>query len=484
MKSFGSLKSFKAVSLALFGTFIEYYDYALYGFAAPILAIHFFPKNDPAVVLLQAYGIFFAGSCSKPLGSLLFGFLGDRFGRAFALKLSIFGIAIPTVIIGILPGYRTWGWLAPFLLFVCRILQGIFVSGESDSARVFIFESLPKKYRCLSNSLAYCLCMLGIYWASFSLNTLFAENSVNSTNDVSAQISQNSNLGDFLSAQLGMEIIIEYWRIPFLIAGILGLFLFILRQDMQETQPFLRQLKTRDTKAKFNFFSTFNISDKSAVLITLLMTGAAGGQYHFYFVFLPSYLGKILTPLNPSSSIDPLNQLLTNVNITAAQYSYSLLVFALCLPVAGLLADKLSHRFKLISLLKGSALLIFGLAIINTLYILQGSLPYTLILLTAIALSFAQANTFVVILNQFNVTERCRGTSLGHALGSMLLSGSTPFISLWLWNFTEIQSAPFIYFLILCSISYVALLLLEGKQKKRSIKDEFFNPFVIENATK
>lgn len=446
------MKTFKAVSLALFGTLIEYYDYALYGFAAPILAQHFFPKNDPIVLLLQAYGIFFAGSCSKPLGSLLFGYIGDRFGRSLALKISILGIAIPTVCIGFLPDYQTLGWSAPCLLLLCRIMQGIFVSGESDSARVFIFESLPKHYRCFSNSLAYCLCMLGIYWASFSLTNLFSAEKI---------LLKGALPYDFIP-----NITLDSWRIPFLLAGVFGLILFVLRQSMQETQPFLDVIKENNQYKlpKKNIHWKLNISNKFAVLITLLMTGAAGGQYHFYFVFLPTYLGKILNPSDP-----------TLLEFYSTQQSQLLLIFALCLPLAGLLADKLSHRFKLISLLKVSAILSISLAMVNIIFIQQGFLPFPIMVITAIALSFAQANTFVVILNQFNVRERCRGTSLGHALGSMLLSGSTPFISLWIWNFFQIPAAAFCYFLILCILSYIALQLLEWHERATD--------FVLENPT-
>lgn len=441
------MKTFKSVVLALFGTLIEYYDYALYGFAAPTLAQAFFPKSDPTVLLLQAYGIFFAGSCSKPLGSVLFGFIGDRFGRSFALKISIFGIAVPTVCIGMLPGYQTLGWFSALLLILFRILQGIFVSGEADSARVFIFESLPKKYQCLSNSLAYCLCMLGIYFASFSFTSLFHDCNGGTTTINTADL----YLFTFLP---NVELIsVENWRIPFLLAGIFGLFLFILRQDLKETKPFLNQINKNNKTDKTNKGWRLNITNKSAVLITLLMTGAAGGQYHFYFVFLNSYFSKILLPLEYHLS-----------DLRTIEQSHLLLVFALCLPIAGFLADRLSHRFHLITLLKVSATFITILALINISYIQQGYLPYSIMLLTTTALSFGQANTYVAILNQFNVSERCRGTSLGHALGSMIFSGSTPFISLWIWNFFKIPSAPFYYFLILCVLSYIALIMLERRQ--------------------
>src|SRR5690242_6766707 len=114
---------------AIFGTILEYYDYALYGFYASQLATAFFPNTDPTVALLQTYGVFLVGSFAKPLGAIIFGTLGDRYGRAMALKMSMIGMALPTLCIGLLPEYSTVGWWAPFLLLMCRMIQGIFVSG-------------------------------------------------------------------------------------------------------------------------------------------------------------------------------------------------------------------------------------------------------------------------------------------------------------------------------------------------------------------
>lgn len=446
------MKSIKPFLMAMVGTFVEYYDYALYGFSAPLLAQHFFPKEDPLVALMQTYGIFIAGSCAKPLGALIFGFLGDRYGRAFTLKITITGIAIPTLVIGILPSFDDIGYYAPVLLLLCRIFQGIFVSGESDNARVFLYEMFSEKYRCFSNSLAYFVCMMGIYVAS-----LFAGLSL-------------------LPSSPYLNIEWMGWapfRLPFLLGGLLGIFLFIVRRSLQENLSFI-QAKQSSTKLKNQqkvssanktrnvFQGVFVSKNKYAILITLLLTGALGGQYHFYFVFLNQYLSQILKK--------------TDVLTGAHNTSSLLLCFALLLPLSGFLADHLTTRFKvsLTLLLKYSSCFLLCLAMINLYLISYTTLSLTMMYVTVAALSFTHANTFVVILEQFKVLDRCRGASIGHALGSMIFSGSAPLISLGLWKVTQWEAAPMLYFVALCCISLFGLFLLDRKKHR-------YEPTFVEN---
>lgn len=456
------MKLTKPFLLALFGTFVEYYDYALYGFSAPILAQHFFPKEDPIVSLLQTYGIFLVGSCSKPFGSLIFGYLGDRFGRAFTLRFTITGIAIPTLCIGFLPGYERIGYIAPLLLLICRVFQGIFVSGESDNARIFLYEMLPEKNRCFANSLAYFTCMIGIYVAS-----VFA-------------MLPHTTSHPFAS-----------WRICFILGGILGIILFLLRRRLTENTLFLEHqrqssinefrhsekreaIKAIQEKHKISdrFPKKYSLlSHWRPICITLLMTGAAGGQYHFYFVFFNQYLNQVLHQCDAKTA--------------AFTTSNLLLCFALLLPLSGLFADRFAHRFRIETLLKWGAGYLLVMACVNIVLSAWGVLPKAIMYLTVIGLSFTQANTFVVILNQFDLSIRCRGVSIGHSLGSMLFSGTTPFISLWIWNKTGSVSAPLYYFLALCSMSIVALFLLESKKRHYTVEygNEYQNGVEYQSET-
>lgn len=423
-----SLMKYKLLFPAILGTLVEYYDYALYGFFAEVIAKQFFPSQDPTIALLQAYGIFIAGSCSKPLGSILFGYLGDKYGRSLTLKISMFGIAIPTVCVGLMPNYALIGWWAALILLICRMLQGMFVSGESDGVRIFIYESLKKTRPCFANSISGMSVMAGVYMASCA-----------------ASITKNPELPDYM------------WRLPFLLGGVLGLIVILLRRYLKETPDFTQHLNhlTQQKKATLktlegtNPDSFFNvmIKNKKSILITALLYGVVGGGYHFFFVFLGNYLSSTLHIMDSSQAAH------NNAN--------AILVYTLCAPLAGYVAD----RFGPVFVLKMSALMLLATTVMNIAFIHQGTFPTFAWLLTAINLSFLHTPGFVVLFQRFIVGERFRCISMGHAIGSMILSGTAPFLSLWIWKMTGQNTAPLFYFMFLSLLCYFALQLCDKSKK-------------------
>lgn len=424
---------FKLLFPALLGTIVEYYDYALYGFFAEVIARQFFPSQDPTIGLLQAYGIFIAGSCSKPLGSILFGYLGDRYGRSMALKISMFGIAIPTVCVGLMPSYTIIGFYAALLLLICRMLQGMFVSGESDGVRIFIYESLKKDRPCFSNSISGMSCMAGVYLASYA-----------------ASIAKNPMLPDYA------------WRIPFILGGLFGLLVIFLRRFLTETPDFIQHLnhlanlkKEKQKNSNSNnlhrdSFIQVILNNKKSILITALLYGVVGGGYHFYFVFFANFI---------SSNLHLMDNAMASFNNANA-----ILVYTLCAPLAGYVAD----RFGPVFVLKGSALTLLATTALNTVFISQGYFPTFAWLLTAVNLSFLHTPGFVVLFQRFMVGERFRCVSMGHAIGSMLLSGTAPFLSLWIWRETGHNNAPLFYFMFLTLIGYFALYLCDKTTKSKT----------------
>src|SRR5690242_16621950 len=129
-------RSGRAMLTGGIGTFIEGYDILLYGYLAGVLAEQFFPAADPAAALLDTFAIFAVGFLARPAGGVLFGHIGDRFGRRTALISSILLIAGATLAIGLLPAYEQAGRLAPALLLACRLLQGLSVGGEYVGANI------------------------------------------------------------------------------------------------------------------------------------------------------------------------------------------------------------------------------------------------------------------------------------------------------------------------------------------------------------
>jgi MHS family proline/betaine transporter-like MFS transporter len=145
-------KTRKAVTAAVVGNLLEWYDFAVYAFVATIIAKKFFPPGDEVTALLSTFLAFGLGFVVRPLGGIVIGRLGDTRGRRFALLLTIMMMAVGTVMIGILPTYETIGVLAPILLVVARLLQGFSAGGEWGSSTAFIVEWAPRERRGLYGS--------------------------------------------------------------------------------------------------------------------------------------------------------------------------------------------------------------------------------------------------------------------------------------------------------------------------------------------
>ena len=129
------------------GNAIEFYDFIVYAYLAGYFAAQFFPTHDPVAALLASYGAFATGMIMRPVGGILFGNIGDRIGRKAALQISVLLIAIPTLLIGLMPTYASIGLWAPVLLIVLRMLQGLSVGGEYSSSIVFLIEHAPPNRR-------------------------------------------------------------------------------------------------------------------------------------------------------------------------------------------------------------------------------------------------------------------------------------------------------------------------------------------------
>jgi len=203
----------KVIIASVLGNALELYDFSLYGIFVPLFATLFFPTGNPTVALLASLATFAVGFLTRPLGGILFGYLGDRFGRKNALLISIMLMALPTLIISFLPTYAQIGILAPILLLLCRLLQGLCAGGEYTGASIFIIEHLGKSRRGLAGSL------------------------------ISASGAIGSLIAMLLGAALLQPGLPEWsWRIPFLMGAFLALIGFYIRRSLQESPEFTELL--------------------------------------------------------------------------------------------------------------------------------------------------------------------------------------------------------------------------------------------------
>src|SRR5215471_3736375 len=201
----------KVIAAGMIGNVLEWYDFAIYGYFATQIGRYFFPHEDAIAQLLSAFGVFAIGYLMRPIGGVIVGHIGDSFGRRAALTFSVAAMAIPTFLMGLLPGYQTIGLLAPIGLALLRIVQGLSVGGEYTSSMVFLVEHAPEGRRGLTGALGACGSTAGILLGSA--------------------------VGAAFAAIMSTEMLDAWgWRIPFLLGLLVGIAGYILRRYVLETE--------------------------------------------------------------------------------------------------------------------------------------------------------------------------------------------------------------------------------------------------------
>ncbi|WP_190139971.1 glycine betaine/L-proline transporter ProP [Streptomyces longispororuber] len=208
----------RAVKAAALGNAMEWFDFGVYSYIAVTLGKVFFPSGNPTAQLLSTFGAFAAAFLIRPLGGMVFGPLGDRVGRQKILALTMIMMAAGTFAIGLIPSYATIGVWAPVLLLAARLVQGFSTGGEYAGASTFIAEYAPDKRRGFLGS-----------WLEFG--TL-------------AGYIGGAGLVTLMTALLSTDDLLSWgWRVPFLIAGPMGLIGLYLRLRLEETPAFAAQLE-------------------------------------------------------------------------------------------------------------------------------------------------------------------------------------------------------------------------------------------------
>lgn len=240
-------KDIRTLALAALGGALEFYDFIIFVFFTKTLSALFFPTDMPAwLAQLQVYGIFASGYVARPIGGIIMAHFGDLLGRKKMFSLSVLLMALPTLLIGFLPTYATLGILAPLLLLLLRVIQGIAIGGEVPAAWVFVAEHVPEN-------------RIGFACASL-------------TSGLTLGILIGSLMGTTIYTQLPPEDVLSYgWRIAFVLGGVFGFFAVWLRKWLHET-PVFEEMKKKKEISKDIPLKTVLKNHRPSVILSMLVT--------------------------------------------------------------------------------------------------------------------------------------------------------------------------------------------------------------------
>ena len=255
----------KTLALASLGAALEFYDFVIFVFFAATMGALFFPADMPEWLrLVQTFGIFAAGYLARPLGGIVMAHFGDLSGRKRMFMLSILMMAIPTLLMGLLPTYAQAGVLAPILLLLLRIMQGAAIGGEAPGAWVFVSEHVPPRHRTLAcGALSAGLC------SGILIGSLVAR-------ATDAMFDQ-------------AEVLAWGWRLPFIVGGVFGLLAMVLRRQLHET-PVFTELRARRALAAELPLKTVVRDHAGAVLLAMLLTWLLTAAVGVTLLMMPTLL--------------------------------------------------------------------------------------------------------------------------------------------------------------------------------------------------
>jgi MFS family permease len=389
----------------LLGNIFEHYDTALYGLLSPFLAPLFFPFHDKLTALLLTYAIIPLSIFIRPLGALVFGYIGDRYSRKKALRMSLIGTAVTTAAFGLIPTYAHVGVLAPVLLSLGRLCQSFFAAGEVVGGAIFLIENTSEKQKNRISSLFGSTTIVGILLASIAVSAFYQ-----------------------------LELIEQYWRALFLLGAFTAVISFFLRQcplsdstehptSFQFSEVFKQSLKD------------FRLFQKPIVAI-IFASGFSYACYAIPFVMMNGLL-PMVSALSKAEMIY-FNTIFLGVDLVL------LLVFA-----------RLANFFTPEKIMLSAA--IAAIVTAAPLFWLMQGASYPLMLMirlvfVVIGVGFS-APFYAWVENLVPASHRYTVVSFSYAIGSQLFGSATSMISLWLFQQSNSTVTAALYWIFLASVS-------------------------------
>ena len=403
----------KVITASFIGNFVEWFDYAAYGYLAATISKVFFPESDPTTALLATFAVFAISFLIRPLGGVIWGRIGDRVGRRTALSWSILIMSGATVCIALLPGYATVGLLAPILLLLVRVVQGFSASGEYAGASSFLVEYAPPNRRGLYASVVPASTASGLLLGSLLAALL------------------TGILSDAQMHSWG-------WRLPFLLAAPMGLIGRYIRVRLEDT-PVFRALEDKELPP----VPVGQLLKENLRPLLIAIGAAILNAVAFYVLlsYMPTYLSQELG-FGASESF-----LATTV---------ALVTYIGCIFFTGVASDRFGRKKMLIT-----ASLLFIVLSVPSFLLLDGAGFLLVVVIQVVMGGVLTLNdgTLPSYLSElFPTRVRYTGFAFSFNLANALFGGTAPFICTLLIAKTGSQVAPAWYLVAAAFVSLCAVL--------------------------
>lgn len=396
------------VFFSSFATAVEYYDFMIYAYLAVYISEVFFPKGNEMVSLLETYALFALGYFMRPLGGLVFGNLGDIWGRKKVLAITVVLMLVSLLMIAFVPGYEAWGVWAPALLLFSRLLQGFSIGGEYNGVLATLIENAPKHRRGFITSIGTFISGNGVLLATIVVMICSA-------------------------SYTHQQMLDGAWRIPYYIGVIISIMSVIFIFLLKESEKF-EKVQKKDLVAKLPIVDALK-QYPWPVFMVFMLAGYLGVAYYMAASYLPNMMTTTL-------HFDEATTMIATV-IAAVCYAYTA-------PMWGAISDKVGRK----PILFGSILLI-GLFIYPAYIVLSwGNLTGIIIVYCVLMLMISACTaTFVVAINEaFPTHLRYSGVAFGYNIGNAALGGTVLYVSQELVQWFDSFIAPAIYVVVLSAI--------------------------------
>ena len=416
-----SLALRRAAKASFIGNFIEWFDYASYGYLATVIGLAFFPEADKTVRLMSAYAVFAMSFILRPIGAIVWGAWGDRWGRRWALSWSILIMSGSTFFIGLLPTYSAIGIAGAIGLLLLRMIQGFSASGEYAGAGTFLAEYAPPSRRGIYTSLVPASTACGLLAGSLMVTGMFTVLSDSAVNTWG-------------------------WRVPFLLAGPLGLIGRYIRVHLEDSpvyQEMLAEIPQEEKSAGWSEPLRLLFRDHlHDTLITFGVSCLNAVAFYMLLSYMPTYVHEELGFSQDTATLAT---------------SVMLVVYIASIFFMGHMSDSFGRRRMLIAACAAFIVLTIPLFIVMT----KAAGMLTVVILCQIAFAIiltANDGTLATFLAEsFPTNVRYSGFALSFNGANALLGGTTPFIVTWLIKVTGSPLAPAVYLTVIALIAMVAI---------------------------